>query len=63
MIQAAAALNHPNICIIHEVDEADDQTFIAMEFIEGQTLKDKIESGPLEIDEAVQIILFPFTEP
>ena len=46
MIQAAAALNHPNICIIHEVDEADDQTFIAMEFIEGQTLKDKIESGP-----------------
>lgn len=54
--QAAAALNHPNICIIHEVDEADDQTFIAMEYIEGQTLKDKIESGPLEIDEAVKIV-------
>ena len=54
--QAAAALNHPNICIIHEVDEADDQTFIAMEFIEGQTLKDKIESGPMEIDEAVGIV-------
>ncbi len=54
--QAAAALNHPNICIIHEVDEVDDQTFIAMEYIEGQTLKDKIESGPLEINEAVKIV-------
>jgi serine/threonine protein kinase len=53
--QAAAALNHPNICIIHEVDESDDQTFIAMEFIEGQTLKDKIEAGPLAVDEAIDI--------
>ncbi len=54
--QAAAALNHPNICIIHEIDEAEDTTFIAMEFMEGQTLKDRIESGPMEIDEAVKII-------
>ncbi|MFC2167114.1 protein kinase, partial [Acidobacteriota bacterium] len=54
--QAAAALNHPNICIIHEVDEAEDQTYIAMEFIEGQTLKDRIASGPLEIEEAVKIV-------
>ena len=53
--QAAAALNHPHICIIHEVDEADDQTFIAMEFIEGQTLKDKIEASPLAVDEAIDI--------
>ncbi len=53
--QAAAALNHPHICIIHEVDESDDQTFIAMEFIEGQTLKEKIETGPLGVDEAVDI--------
>jgi serine/threonine protein kinase len=53
--QAAAALNHPHICIIHEVDEADDQTFIAMEFIEGQTLKDKIDAGPLAVDEVVDI--------
>jgi serine/threonine protein kinase len=53
--QAAAALNHPHICIIHEVDESDDQTFIAMEFIEGQTLKEKIETGPLDVDEAVDI--------
>jgi serine/threonine protein kinase len=53
--QAAAALNHPHICTIYEVDESDDQTFIAMEFIEGQTLKDKIEAGLLAIDEAIDI--------
>lgn len=53
--QAAAALNHPNICIIHEVDEAEDSTFIAMEFIEGQTLMDRIKSGPMEVDEVVKI--------
>jgi serine/threonine protein kinase len=52
--QAAAALNHPNICSIYEVDETDGQTFIAMEYIEGQTLKERIDRGPLEIDEAVR---------
>jgi non-specific serine/threonine protein kinase len=40
--QAAAALDHPNICTVYEVDEAEDQTFIAMSYIEGQSLKDKI---------------------
>jgi len=54
--KAVSALNHPNITIIHEIDEAEDRTFIAMEFIEGQTLKGKIESRPLEIDEAVKIV-------
>ena len=53
--QAAAALNHPNICTIHEIDEADGQLFIAMEYIEGQSLKEKIESGPLDVKEAVDI--------
>jgi serine/threonine protein kinase/cytochrome c-type biogenesis protein CcmH/NrfG len=53
--QAAAALNHPHICTVYEVDESDDQTFIAMEFIEGKTLKDKIEAGPLATDEAIDI--------
>jgi serine/threonine protein kinase/Tfp pilus assembly protein PilF len=53
--QASAALNHPHICTVYEVDETDAQTFIAMEFIEGQTLKDKIEAGPLAINEAIDI--------
>ena len=53
--QAAAALNHPNICTIYEVDEADGQMFIAMEFIEGQSLREKIEVGPLKIEEAIKL--------
>jgi serine/threonine protein kinase/Tfp pilus assembly protein PilF len=55
--QAAAALAHPNICTIHEIDEADDRVFIAMECLEGQSLDKKIESGPLDIDEAINIAL------
>lgn len=54
--QAAAALNHPQICTIYEVDEADNQMFIAMEYIDGPSLKDKLESGPLNIDEAKDIV-------
>jgi len=55
--QAAAALNHPNICTIYEIDEADGQQFIAMEFVEGQSLKAKIEAGPLKLDEALGIAM------
>jgi len=55
--QAAAALEHPNICTVYEVDEADGQTFISMSYIEGQSLKDKLESGPLTIDEAKDIAI------
>jgi len=53
--QAAAALSHPNICTIHEIDEEEDRSFIAMEYVEGQTLRAKIEKGPLELDEALDI--------
>ncbi|RJR30012.1 MAG: hypothetical protein C4574_02790 [Candidatus Latescibacterota bacterium] len=54
--RAASALDHPNICTIHEVAEANDgQTFIAMACYEGESLKAKIERGPLKLDEAIDI--------
>jgi serine/threonine-protein kinase len=53
--QAAAALDHPNICTVYEFDEAEAKTFISMAYVEGQSLKKKIESGPLELDEALRI--------
>ncbi len=55
--QAAAALDHPNICTIHEIDEADGQLFIAMAYVEGQSLKEKIESGPVKLDETLNIAM------
>jgi len=53
--QAAAALDHPNICTVHEFDEAEEKPFISMAYIEGQSLKDKIESGPLDLEKALRI--------
>ena len=55
--QAAAALNHPNICVIHEVGESEERPYIAMEYVEGETLRDRIRKGPLKPEEAVDIIL------
>jgi serine/threonine-protein kinase len=54
---AAAALDHPNICTTYEIDDIDGQTFIAMAYIDGQDLSDKIESGSLDVGEAVQIAI------
>jgi non-specific serine/threonine protein kinase len=51
--QAAAALDHPNICTVYEIDEVGAQTFITMAYVEGQSLRDKTESGPLKLEETL----------
>jgi tetratricopeptide (TPR) repeat protein len=53
--QSAARLDHPFICKVYEVGQADDRPFIAMEFVEGTTLKDRLAVGPLPVPQAVRI--------
>jgi formylglycine-generating enzyme required for sulfatase activity/dienelactone hydrolase/predicted Ser/Thr protein kinase len=53
--RAAAALSHPNICVIHEVGEVEGRPFIAMEYVEGETLRDKVRTGPLGVEEVLSI--------
>jgi serine/threonine-protein kinase len=55
--RSAAAISHPNICTVYEVDEADGQLFIAMEYCEGQTFRQLIRQGPLPLTAAIHIVL------
>ena len=55
--RAASALNHPNICTIYEIAEEGGGTFIAMEFLEGETLKHLVQEKSLSIDRVVQIAI------
>ena len=53
--KAASALNHPNIITIYEIDRSGSTTFIATEFIEGQTLRERLRSQPMSVPEAVNV--------
>jgi len=53
--KAASDLNHPNIITIHEIRQTDDRLYIAMEFIEGETLRQKLSRRPLSVDGTLEV--------
>ena len=55
--KASAKLDHPNICTVYEIDEADGRTFIVMAFLEGRPLSKRIDEGPLKLPEALSIAI------
>jgi len=52
--KAIAALNHPNICALHDIGDADGHSFLVMERLEGETLQDRLQRGPLDIEQTIE---------
>lgn len=52
--KAASAINHPNVCVIHDIKEREDQQFIVMEYVEGVTLRQKLQQTPLAIKDSIE---------
>ena len=55
--QAAAALDHPNICTVYEIDDVDGETFISMAYVDGESLKHQILRGPMDLSQALGIAI------
>jgi TolB-like protein len=55
--RAAAALNHPNICTIHEIGEHEGQPFLVMELLEGETLEQRVSAQPLKVNEILELAI------
>src|SRR5205823_6650344 len=55
--RAASALHHPNICVVYDIDEYEGRPFIAMELLEGQTLREQIQDKPMKVERALDLAL------